>query len=119
MSLSYSTVPYRGVAQVTIDGETKNVCGGSLQSYAADAVCRHLGYNMSPSLRTVTAPTDAKEASFSGNINCANDVKFLSQCSISTSSTKTCSSFTYIDCKFVVIIMCLRRKNRMIQRLND
>ena len=110
MSLSYSSVPYKGVVQVTTDNGTKNVCSGGLQSYAASAFCRHLGYTGFELRRTVAPPTDAKEATFSGSIKCHINVKFVSQCSISTSSKKSCSKLTYIYCKFVVIILWKRRK---------
>jgi hypothetical protein len=68
MSLSYSSLPYKGVVQITIDGETKNVCWQSLKSQARDTVCHHLGYHRAYSLINVSVPTDAKHGIFSGSI---------------------------------------------------
>ena len=119
MSLTYSTVPYKGIVQVSTDNGPKNVCWGSLKSYSAYAFCRHLGYSLSPSIGNVRAPTQAKEATFSGSINCYNDVKFFSQCSISTSSTQSCSELSYMECKFVHYGALIRSekvaKSRMVQ----
>jgi hypothetical protein len=100
VSLSNSSLPYKGVVQITTDGGTKNICWESLQDYYAKrTVCRHLGYDGAYSLVNVSAPTDAKYATFSGNINCNGDEKYLSQCSIAASASQSCSGLAYIQCK--------------------
>ena len=104
MSLSYSSAPYKGVVQITTDGGTKNVCWESLKNsgyWAQRTVCRHLGMDSSASLVNVSVPSNVKKATFSGSINCNYETKFLSQCSISTSSGENCSELSYIDCKFL------------------
>ena len=102
MSLSYSSLPYKGVVQITIDGGTKNVCWQSLeQNYMAiSTVCRHLGQsNAYYSLVNISTPTDAKNATFSGSINCNGKEKYLSQCSITASVNERCSELSYIRCR--------------------
>ena len=98
VSLSYSSLPYKGVVQITIDGETKNVCWGGLDYWSGEVVCRHLGYDRSYSVVNVSIPRNAKEATFSGSINYNSDAKFLSQCSISASSSRSCLGLSYIKC---------------------
>ena len=98
VSLSYSSVPYKGVVRITIDGETKNVCWQSLQNNAKDSVCRSLGYNRAHSLVNVSIPTYAKDETFPGSINCNNGEKYLSQCSINASVSESCSELSYIEC---------------------
>ena len=98
MSLSYSSLPYKGVVQITIDGETKNVCWQSLDYYAKHTVCRYLGYARANSLVNVSTPMDAKDETFSGNINCNSRDKYLSQCSINASVSESCSGLSYIEC---------------------
>ena len=98
MSLSYSSLPYKGVVQITIDGKTKNVCWGSLKNQASDTVCRHLGYEEAYSLINVAVPTDAKHGIFSGSISCVEGEKYLSQCLINSSSSESCSGLSYIHC---------------------
>ncbi len=98
VSLSYSSVPYKGVVQIITDSGTKNVCWQSLQNQARRIVCRHLGYTWSYSFHSVSIPTDAKDATFSGSINCNGEEKYLSQCSINASASETCSGLSYIDC---------------------
>ena len=98
--LSNSSLPYKGVVQITTDGGTKCVCWESLQNYwAKQTVCRHLGYGRSYSLVNVSAPTDAKNATFSGSIKCNGGEKYLSQCSITASVSQSCSGLSYIQCK--------------------
>ena len=94
MSLSYSSLPYEGVVQITIDGETKNVCWQSLQQiyWTQETVCRHLGYDHGYFLVNISTPTDAKN----GSINCNWGDRYLSQCSINAES---CSQLAYIQCK--------------------
>ena len=101
MSLSYSSLPYEGVVQITVDGETKNVCSLSLQQNydAMSTICRHLGYDYGYFLVNISTPTDAKNATFSGSINCNSGDRYLSQCSINTSASKSCSGLSYIQCK--------------------
>ena len=98
MSLSYSSVPYEGVVQITTDSGTKNVCWQSLKDYAKDIVCGHLGYNRVYSLVNISIPTNAKDATFSGSINCNGEEKYLSQCSINASVSESCSGLSYIGC---------------------
>jgi hypothetical protein len=47
----------------------------------------------------VSAPTDAKDETFSGNIDCNGGEKYLSQCSITASASESCSGSSYIGCK--------------------
>ena len=99
MSLSYSSVPYKGVVQITTDSGTKNICWESLNNRAKDTVCHHLGYYEAYSLINVSVPTDAKHAIFHGSINCNGDERYLSQCSINASTSETiCSALSYIHC---------------------
>jgi hypothetical protein len=100
VSLSNSSLPYKGVVQITTDGGTKNVCWESLQNYYAKlTVCRHLGYDWAVSLVNVSFSTDSKYATFSGSLNCNYRDKYLSQCSITASSSQSCSGLSYIQCK--------------------
>ena len=100
MSLSYSSLPYEGVVQITTDNGTSNVCSQSLQIYQAmSTVCRHLGYDSAYFFVGISTPTDAKNATFSGSINCNNGDRYLSQCSITTSANESCSELSYIQCK--------------------
>ena len=98
LSLSYSFVPYEGVVQITTDNGTKNVCWQSLKNQAKGTVCRHLGYSWLYSLINITTPTDAKDATFSGSINCNGEEKYLSQCSINASASESCSELSYMKC---------------------
>ena len=99
MSLSYSSVPYKGIIQITTDSGTKNVCWESLNYNSKDFVCRHLGYRYSYSIViNVSIPTDAKDATFSGSINCNVEEKYLSQCPINASASESCSELSYIEC---------------------
>ena len=98
VSLSYSSVPYKGVAQITTASGVKNVCWQSLQKNFKDTVCHHLGYNEAHSVVNVSKPTDANDATFSVTINCNADEKYLSQCSINASVSESCSELLYIEC---------------------
>jgi hypothetical protein len=100
VSRSYSPLPYEGVVQITTDSWTKNVCSQGLQNYEAmSTICRHLGYDGGCSLVNISTPTDAKNATFSGSINCNGREKYLSQCSIHASAGESCSELSYIRCK--------------------
>ena len=98
MTLSYSSVPYKGVVQIITDSGTKNVCWESLNNQAKDIVCLHLGYYRAYSLVNISIPKDAKDTTFSGSINCNGEEKYLSQCSIIASAGETCSGMSYIGC---------------------
>jgi hypothetical protein len=98
VSLSYLSLPYKGVVQITIDGGSKNVCWQSLNDRAKDIVCRHLGYDGVYSLVNISTPTNAKDAVFSGSINCNGEERYLSQCSINVSASESCSQLSYIEC---------------------
>ena len=98
VSLSYSSVPYKGVVQITTDSGTKNVCWRSLNYNVMHTVCRHLGYSFAYFVVNITTPTDAKDATFSGIINCNGEEKYLSQCSINASASESCSGLPYINC---------------------
>ncbi len=98
LSLSYSSVPYKGVVQIITDSGTKNVCWQSLNYNAKNTVCRHLGYSDVYSLVNISIPTNAKEGKFSGSINCDGEEKYLSQCSINSSASESCSGLSYIGC---------------------
>ncbi len=115
VSLSYSSVPYKGVVQVTTDSGTTNVCWESLKNYyyARDIVCRQLGYPRVYSFGNVSIPTDAKHATFCGNINCNYQMKYLSQCSITVSASDRCSGLSYIECKCCEIKLDKKGTNRM------
>ena len=97
VSLSYSSVPYKGVVQITTDSGEKNVCWQSLKNGAEHIFCRHLGYDSAYSLKIYT-PTNAKYGTFSGSINCNYRVKYLSQCSFNVSASERCSGLSYIEC---------------------
>ena len=101
MSLSYSSLPYEGVVQITTDSGTKNVCWKSLHQnrLAMFLVCRQLGHDPSYSRVKISTPTDAKNETFSGSINCNDADRYLSQCSINASASKSCSELLYIRCK--------------------
>ena len=98
MSLSYSSVPYKGVVQIATDSGKKNVCWQSLNYNAMHTVCRQLGYYRAYSLVNVSNTTDAKDATFSGSISCIGEEKYLSQCSINASASESCSDLSYITC---------------------
>ena len=100
MSLSYSSLPYEGVVQITTDSGTKNVCWQSLQQNvkALETVCHQLAGTGFHVLVNISTPTDVKNATFSGSINCKND-RYLSQCSITASTSESCSELAYIQCK--------------------
>ncbi len=98
LSLSYSSVPYKGVVQITTDSGTKNVCWQSLKNQAKDIVCRHLGYDELYSVVNISIPANAKDATFSGSINCNGEEKYLSQCSINALASESCSGLSYIEC---------------------
>ena len=98
VTLSYSSVPYKGVLQITTDSGTKNVCWQSLENQAKDTVCRHLGYYAAYRLVNISIPTNAKDATISGSINCNSEAKYLSQCSINASASESCSGLSYIGC---------------------
>ena len=118
MSLSYTSLPYEGVVQITIDSGTKNVCWQSLKNQAKDIVCRHLGYYHSPrSFVNISTPTDAKNATFSGSIKCNGKEKYLSQCSINASASQSCSELSYIQCKYGKMKRIENiKRNRIIKR---
>ena len=99
VTLSYSSVPYKGVVQIITDSGTKNVCWQSLKNQAEYVVCRHLGYDDSYSLVNISIPTNAKDTTFSGSINCNGEEKYLSQCSIYASASESCSGLSYIGCE--------------------
>ena len=110
MSLSNSSLPYKGVIQIVTDSGTKNVCWQSLkQKKATETVCRHLGYLKSYSFDKVSIPTDAKDTTFSGSINCNGVEKYLSQCSINASASESCSELSYIECKCGEIKLDIRK----------
>ena len=103
VSLSYSSLPYEGVVQITIDSGTKNVCWQSLQQNhcAVSIICGHLGYDYGYFQFLVgrPIPTDDKNATFAGSINCNYGDRYLSQCSINASASESCSQLSYIHCK--------------------
>jgi uncharacterized phage-associated protein len=101
VSLSYSSLPYEGVVQITTGNGTKNVCSQSLQQNydAMSTVCRQLGHNGAYFLVNISHQTDAKNATFSGSINCNYGDRYLSQCSINASASESCSGLAYIQCK--------------------
>ena len=103
VSLSNSSVPYKGVVQITTDSGTKNVCWQSLNNNAERAVvCRHLGYKLSYKSTPVNISNalNVKDSLFSGSINCDSSNRYLSQCSINVSSSaESCSELTHIECR--------------------
>jgi hypothetical protein len=99
VGLSYSSLPYKGFVQITTDSGTKNVCWQSLKNDAKHTVCRHLGYGKAYSFANISTPADAKNATFSGSINCNGEEKYLSQCSINASASENCSELSYTECK--------------------
>jgi hypothetical protein len=62
-------------------------------------VCHQLGHNGIYFLVNISTPTDAKNATFSGSVNCNGQGKYLSQCSITASASESCSELSYIQCK--------------------
>ncbi len=100
MFLSNSSLPYKGVVKIVTANGTESVCWKRLKNKAKDVVCRYLGYDKAESLVKKLAPTNDKDVTFSGRIDCINDLfyKYLSQCSISASTKETCSEVSYIHC---------------------
>ena len=98
VSLSYSSLPYEGVVQITTDGGTKNVCWKSLKDKGKDIACRHLGHDAANFLISFNASPEAKDATFSGSISCNGEEKYLSQCSITASADGSCSELSFIRC---------------------
>ena len=99
VSLSHSLVPYKGFVQITIDGSKKNVCWLSQSDDLRHIICRSLGYNRANSYANMSVPMGFKHSTFSGTINCNYNVKYLSQCSITASSSESCSGLLYVECK--------------------
>ena len=106
VSLSYSSLPYGGVVQITTGNGTKNVCSQSLQQnyWTQETVCSHLGHNRAYSVVNISTPRDAKNATFSGSINCNYGDRYLSQCSITASANESCSQLLYIECKCACMV---------------
>ncbi len=102
VSLSYSSVPYKGVAQITTASGKKNFCWQSLNYQTIYTFCRQLGYDEAHSVVNVSTPTDANDATFYGTINCNGEEKYLSQCSINASVSESCSELLYIECLPVI-----------------
>ena len=101
VSLSYSSLPNEGFVKITTDSGIKNVCWQSLGN-AKDVVCRQLGYKQADSLVEKAAPSDSKDEIFSGSIVCNDGGTKLSQCrSTVTNSSQSCSTFSYLKCKFL------------------
>ena len=100
VSLSYSSLPNEGFVKISTDSGIKNVCWQSLGNPAEDVVCRELGYKQADSLVAKAAPSELKDEIFSGNIMCSDGDTKLSQCSVTTSS-QSCSTFSYLKCKFL------------------
>jgi hypothetical protein len=101
VSLSYSSLPNEGFVKITTDSGIKNVCWQSFGN-AKDVVCRQLGYKQADSLVEKAAPSDLKDEIFSGSIVCNDDDTKLSQCSvIASSQSQSCSTFSYLKCKFL------------------
>ena len=98
--LSNSSVPYEGVVQITTGNGTKNVCWKSLKNKAKRRICRYLGYDHAHFLVKMPVSKNDKVATFSGSIDCNDDwqQRYVSQCSISASTSKTCSEISYIHC---------------------
>ena len=113
MSLSYSSLPYEGVVQITTDSGTKNVCWQSLKNSAKETVCRELGHDGVYFLVNISTPTNAKGETFSGSINCNGHERYLSQCSITASANESCSELSYIQCECGKIkrIECRGKRN--------
>jgi hypothetical protein len=100
VSLSYSSLPNEGFVKITTDSGIKNICWQSLGN-AKDVVCRQLGYKQADSLVEKAAPSDLKDEIFSGSIVCNDGDTKLSQCSTVTTSSQSCSTFSYLKCKFL------------------
>jgi hypothetical protein len=62
-------------------------------------------------------PPSNQDAIFSGSIECSGGEKNLSQCSINATSTKTCSEFSYIKCKFCTERIHERKKAEKIKNV--
>ena len=103
VSLSHSLVPYNGFVQITIDGRKTNVCWQRSHSNNVRRIlCRDLGYSSAYSYVNKYAPTDFKDSTFSGTINCDGQEKYISQCSISALWPKSCSGLSYLQCKYII-----------------
>ena len=87
--------------QISTDSGIKSVCGKSLKNNAKKVVCTQLGYDNVVSLAEKAAPSDTKNALFSGKIDCNGGKKNLSQCSITTTSSESCSKLSYIKCEYL------------------
>ncbi|XP_028416934.1 uncharacterized protein LOC114541147 [Dendronephthya gigantea] len=100
VTLSHSSLPFKGVVQISTDSGTVDVCWKSLKKYPDSRIlCRSLGYDELNSFVNVPVPADFKDAVFSGTFTCSDREKSLSQCLI-VASNQTCSELTYIECGF-------------------
>ena len=97
VTLSNSSLPYKGILQITTSSAKKNVCWKSLDGAAKRIVCRQLGYLFRASAFNISVPTHVRDPYFSGSIQCARKEKYLSQCSVNASGQR-CSELTYIQC---------------------
>ena len=101
MLLSYSSLPNEGFVQiVTQYNGTKSVCWQTLKNNADDVICRQLGYTTLTSHFNKSDPPDKSVETFYGSVDCNFREKYLSQCSITT-STQACTELSYIKCKFL------------------
>ena len=101
VSLSNNSLPYKGIVQISLDGGIKNVCWQSLNKNAYNVICRQLlGYPHGVLFGNISNPVDAKDAIFSGIINCNGREEYISQCSINMQENGRCSEITYIQCTF-------------------
>ena len=62
-----------------------------------------MGYDRAYSLVNVSSPTDVKDETFSGSINCHYEDKYLSECSVTASASQSCSGLSYVECKYGMI----------------
>ena len=100
MSLSNSPLPNEGFVKIITDNGTKSVCRKSLTNSDINVVCAQLGYQREGSLVSKAAPSNDKDAIFSGSIDCYGGEIRLSQCSITAASSESCSEISYIKCKY-------------------
>ena len=98
--MSNSSVPYKGVVEITTENGTKNVCWESLKNNAGRVFCQHLGYySYMYTLVNISNSWNIKDSLFSGSIKCDSKDKYLSQCSVNASFSKRCSELVYVECK--------------------
>jgi hypothetical protein len=119
VSLSHSSIPYEGLAQITTGTGKKSVCFQSLDRRATSVMCNNLGYDRGTSDVAKQPPEDAKKSLFPEIISCKGGEKYLSQCSINASAPTDCPGLSNMHCTFGKIAWpTLKRHNIFLALYN-